>query len=135
MVTEQNGTKVENTAVCQQCHPGVTTFDFAATADYDGNGKVEGVQTEVNGLKELLKGAILAWKDSAGKSITLDDQGGFVTKDLKLTTDVKAAIYNYSFVGTSGATHNFNRTIGLLQVSYFKLTGKNVKDAPLMYSK
>jgi hypothetical protein len=135
MVTEQNGTKVEHTAPCQQCHPGVTTFDFAATADYDGNGKVEGVQTEVNGLKELLKGAITAWKDSAGKSITLDEEGGFVTKDIKLTTDVKAAIYNYSFVGTSGATHNFNRTIGLLQVSYFKLSGKNVEGAPLMYSK
>lgn len=134
MVTEQNGTKVEHTAPCQQCHPGVTTFDFAATADYDGNGKVDGVQTEVAGLREVLKGALLAWKDSAGKSITLDEEGGFVTKDLKLTTDVKAAIFNYSFVGTSGATHNFNRSIGLLQVAYFKLTGKNVEGAPLLYS-
>ncbi len=135
MVTEENGAKVEHTAPCQQCHPGVTSFDFTASADYDGDGTVEGVQTEVAGLRELLQGAILAWKDPAGKSITLNEEGGFVTTDLKLNVNVKAAIYNLSFVGTSGGTHNFNRSVGLLQVSYAKLTGRDVPKATLLYSK
>jgi hypothetical protein len=133
MVTEQDGKVVEHTDVCQQCHPGVTSFDFTASADYDGNGKIEGVQTEVAGLREALKAAILAWKDDAGKSITLDETGGFVTSGVNLTVDVKAAIYNYQFVGTAGATHNFNRSVGLLQVSIAKLTGSDMQNAVLLY--
>lgn len=38
MVTEENGTKVELTAPCQQCHPGLTTFDFTAPALYSKTG-------------------------------------------------------------------------------------------------
>jgi hypothetical protein len=133
MVTEKDGVEVEHTAPCQQCHPGTTTFDIPAGADYDGDGTVEGAQTEVNHLRELLTAAILAWKDADGKSITLDEEGGFVTTDLKLTTDIKAAIYNLTFVGNAGSVHNFTRSVGLLQVSIFKVSGKNVPNAILLY--
>lgn len=135
MVAEVDGAKVEHTAPCQQCHPGLTSFDFTASADFDGDGTVEGVQTEVAGLKELVAKAITSWKDASGKSITQNEEGGFVTTDVKLTTDIKAAIFNYTFVNASAATHNFDRSVGLLQVTLFKLTGRNVPGAPLMYSK
>jgi hypothetical protein len=133
MVTEQDGQTVEHTAPCQQCHPGITSFDFTAQADYDGNGKVEGVQTEVAGLRAVLAEAIGAWKDDAGNSIKVSD-GSFDTKGVNVTTDIKAAIYNYEFVGTAGATHNFDRSVGLLQVSYAKVTGSDIPNATLLYS-
>jgi hypothetical protein len=134
MVTEEDGVQVEHVGPCQQCHPGVTTFDFPASGDYDGDGAVEGAQTEIDGLRELVQAAILNWKDASGKQITLSESGSFVTTDLKLTVDVKGAIFNYTFVGTAGAAHNFDRSVGLLQVSYLELAGKKVPNATLLYS-
>ena len=37
-------------AACKNCHGDVKDFNLKAKADYDGNGKVEGVQDEVKGL-------------------------------------------------------------------------------------
>ncbi|HEX9017313.1 MAG TPA: cytochrome c3 family protein, partial [Chloroflexota bacterium] len=51
-------TGFDYTAACQSCHPGTKTSDLIAKADYDGNGKVEGVQEEVAGLLNLLQKAI-----------------------------------------------------------------------------
>jgi len=56
---------------------------------------------------------------------------------------VKGAIYNYRYVngvmpsgdGQAAAIHNFNRAVGLLQASIMKLTGKDVPNATLLYSK
>lgn len=136
MVAEVDGKVVEHTDPCQQCHPGVTTFNFPASADYDGNGKVEGVQTEVDGLRAALKAAILAWKDPAGKSVKDNEEGGFDATDVQVSTDVKAAIYNYAFTnGNAGTAHNFDRAAGLLQLSIAKLTGKDVPKATLLYTK
>lgn len=124
--------KVQYTAACQQCHPGLTEFNFPAKADYDGNGKVEGVQTEVAGLLNVLLKAI---SDSGIRPI----QGNpyFNRDDLaKANEKQKNAIYNYRFVrglenmdGRSSAIHNFKRSVGLLQASYRDLTGKDVPGA------
>jgi len=127
--------KAENTAACQSCHAGVTSFEFQAKADYDGNGKVETVQAEVAGLLKLLQGAIA---DSGIKPIQGNpyfDPAALASANEKQ----KNAIYNYRFVrgpegadGKAAAVHNFKRSVALLQLSYKDLTGKDVPNATLI---
>jgi len=125
--------KVEHVEVCQSCHSGITTFDFPAEADYDGNGKVEGVQTEVKGLIDVLTKAL------ADSGIARQDRYPY-WKGLDKATDAQLkAIYNIQFVwgppphdGRAAAIHNFDRTVMLLQLSYKNLTGKDVPNATLL---
>jgi predicted CXXCH cytochrome family protein len=145
MVAEVDGKEVEHTAPCQQCHPGVTTFNFTADADADGNGKIEGVQTEVKGLLDMLQAAILA--KAKAENIDLKTQQDYpyfvIPADAKLSLELKGAIYNFRYVngvmwdgaGKAAAIHNFERSVGLLQVSYTKVTGKDVPGATLLYTK
>jgi hypothetical protein len=145
MVAEVDGKEVEHTAPCQQCHPGVTTFNFTADADADGNGQIEGVQTEVKGLLDMLQAAILA--KAKAENIDLKTQQDYpyfvIPADAKLSLELKGAIYNFRYVngvmwdgaGKAAAIHNFERSVGLLQVSYTKVTGKDVPGATLLYTK
>ncbi len=127
--------KVENTSACQTCHAGATKFDFEAKADYDGNGKIEGVQEEVAGLVRTLQQAIA---DSGVKPIKGNPY--FDAADLaKANEKQKNAIYNYRFVrglegddGKANAIHNFKRSVALLQLSYKDLTGQDVPNATLI---
>jgi hypothetical protein len=45
---------------CAVCHTGLTTFNRPAGGDYDGDGTVEGVQDETEGLLDVVVGAIQA---------------------------------------------------------------------------
>ncbi|HEX9014963.1 MAG TPA: multiheme c-type cytochrome [Chloroflexota bacterium] len=127
--------KFDYTAACQTCHPGVKDFNFTAKADYDGNGKVEGVQSEVAGLLAKLQGAIGDSGIKPVKGYPYFDQSG----KANWTEKQKDAIYNYLFVrgteesnGSMNAIHNFKRSVALLQLSYKDLTGKDVPGATLM---
>jgi hypothetical protein len=128
-VNPANG--ADYTAACQSCHGKLTTFDFPAKADYDGNGKVEGVETEVKGLLNVL------WQDLVAKGFKKVDSG-YPYATLPATVDAKMqnAWYNYRDVygtmwGTAGpgnqgaaaAIHNFKRSVALLQLSIKDLTG------------
>lgn len=120
------------TAACQSCHKGTDTFNFAAKADYDGNGKVEGVQTEVAGLLTTLQTAIGDSGIKAVKGYPYFDQAN----KANWTDKQKNAIYNYLFVrglegsdGKANAIHNFKRSVALLQLSYKDLTGSDVPNA------
>jgi hypothetical protein len=137
MITElEDGTVVEHTAPCQQCHPGMTDFNLTADADYDGDGTVEGVADEILGLKDLVKAAIATQKDTDGVLIAFNESGSSITTPVaKLPLNVKAAWYNYSFVNATSFVHNFKYSVGLLQVTVKELTGKDVKGAVLLYTK
>ncbi|MGE5619203.1 MAG: multiheme c-type cytochrome [Sphingomonadaceae bacterium] len=127
--------KAQNISACQSCHAGATKFDFEAKADYDGNGKVEGVQEEVAGLVRLLQQAIA---DSGIKPI--EGNPYFDPQDLaKANEKQRNAIYNYRFVrglegsdGKANAIHNFKRSVALLQLSYKDLTGNDVPNATII---
>ncbi|MCL5025838.1 MAG: hypothetical protein M1531_05000 [Chloroflexi bacterium] len=127
--------KFQYTAACQSCHPGLKDFNLMAKADYDGNGKVEPVQTEVAGLLTVLQKAI---GDSGVKPVK--GHPYFDQADVaKANEKQKNAIYNYLFVrglegsdGKASAIHNFKRSVMLLQLSYKDLTGKDVPSATLM---
>lgn len=134
------------TAACQTCHQNITdTFNIAAKADYDGNGKVEGVQTEVKGLLDVL------FTELAAKGLKKVDTGyPYATlpkgADGKTDDKIDNAWYNFRTVygvmwgadtgngneGKAQAIHNFKRAVQLLQLSYKDLTGNDVPGATLM---
>ncbi len=144
MKAEVDGKVVEHTEVCQQCHPGLTDFNVPVKADYDGNGKPAGAQDEVKALLEMVKKAILAQAVKEKIDLkTQDNHPYFVfPQDAKPSPLLKAAIYNYRYVigvmwigeGEAAAVHNFARSVGILQLTMEKLTGKPLAKATLLYS-
>ncbi len=131
--------KLDYTAACQSCHKGLADFNFKAKADYDGNGKVEGVQDEVKGLLDDLYKAIT----STGVKKVLGNP--YFELPQNADDKVKNAIYNYRTVygvmwsaddpgneGKAQAIHNFKRAVSLLQLSYKDLTGQDVPGATLI---
>ncbi len=104
-------------AACQQCHgSSVTDFDFPLQ-DYDGDGVIQGVQTEVqnlmNKLAVLLPGGVT------------NVQNGTVAPDATWTAPQLEAAYNYLFVQSDGSMgiHNTAYAVGLLKASIANLTG------------
>ncbi|MCL4487353.1 MAG: cytochrome c family protein [Chloroflexi bacterium] len=127
--------KTDYGAACKSCHGAVTDFNMKAKADYDGNGKVEGVQDEVKGLLNVL------WTDLEAKGLKKLDTGhpyATLPKNADGSTDPKIANawYNFRYVygtmwgsagpgneGKAAAIHNFKRSVSLLQLSIKDLTG------------
>ncbi len=123
-------------ASCKSCHGDLKTFDMPAKADYDGNGKVEGVQTEVKGLLNVLWTQLEA---KGVKKITTGNPYGTLPTgaDGKVDPKIQNAWYNFRTVygvmwgtetgngneGKAAAIHNFKRTVSLLQLSIKDLTG------------
>jgi len=124
--------KTDYGASCKSCHGEVKDFNLKAKADYDGNGKVEGVQDEVKGLLNVL------WKGLEAKGVT-KVATGYPYANLPANADakVKNAWFNYRIVygvmwgsetgngneGKAAAVHNFKRAVALLQLSIKDLTG------------
>ncbi len=128
--------KLDYGAACKSCHGDVKDFNLKAKADYDGNGKIEGVQDEVKGLLNAL------WSGLEAKGLKKQASGypyATVPKNADGTTDPKIANawYNFRYVygvmwgtetgnggeGKAAAIHNFKRTVSLLQLSIKDLTG------------
>ena len=63
----------EHLAPCRGCHTKIKRFNTAAQRDYDGDGRIAGVQDEVTGLLRELKGHLDAliqrrrYRDCSGK--------------------------------------------------------------------
>ncbi len=116
---------LENLAACTPCHLDLASFNRPARGDYDGDGTVEGIQDEVQGLLDLLFDAIIA----SGVEWL-----GHYPYWANVTTEAqKAAIYNWQFVKNDGSLgiHNTARAVQLLQRSYKDLTGEDVPGADL----
>ena len=107
-------------AACQGCHgPSATSFDVARV-DYDGNGFVEGVQTEVKGLMTQLSMLL----PPLGKAkLTVSEVGSGITTNY--TTAQRKAVYNLLFVmeDKSYGVHNTAYAVGLLKASIADLGG------------
>ena len=116
MVSEDG---VENVGACQSCHGDITTFDFPAKEDVDGDGVIEGVQTEIDGMLALLA------------SVLPQDEEGNVSipSDLELTTvEQRMANYNYTLVNNDGSRgiHNLRYAVSVLRAAYRDLTGLEI---------
>ena len=90
--------------VCKGCHGEIEDFNgVKAVYDYDGNGKIEGVQTEVQGLLDRVK-AILPIDATTGEpSTSTNDSLAY-----KNRPDLVQALWNYYFVMNDGSmgVHN-----------------------------
>jgi hypothetical protein len=100
---------VELLEACQKCHgPRLTTFNFRLM-DYDEDGKIEGIQTEIQNLLDRLS-ALLPPTGQPKTSLTINStwtrtqlEGGF----------------NWNFVAEDGSRgiHNTAYAVGLLKAS------------------
>lgn len=111
-------TGVDNVASCANCHGDVgedfgdKAYFFNGDGDHDGDGVVEGLQHEVEGLMETLAGMLPA-AEGFDAYDPHDDPG-----DTWTVTELKAA-YNYDYVyyDHSHGVHNPAYTVALLKVS------------------
>jgi len=107
---------VQLVGACQQCHGNRTTDFTFARVDYDGDGAIDGVQTEVAHLMDKL-GSMLP---PVGKPKTA------LAIDATWTKPQLKAAYNWLFVEAdkSHGIHNTAYTVGLLKASINDLSGK-----------
>ncbi len=115
---EGDGTNpgVDLVAACQKCHgPEMTSFDVAKE-DYDGDGKIDTVQTEVQHLLDKLS-ALLPPVGEAKTSLKIDSSW---------TRPQLEGAYNWQFVAEdkSKGVHNTKYAVGLLKASIADLTKK-----------
>jgi hypothetical protein len=104
--------EVTLSGVCSNasCHPTADGLDFLADEDYDGNGTIEGYQTELDGLLEEL-GTLLTAQG------VLSD--GSPVKGTIADGDLAGALFNYIIVeeDRSHGVHNFNYIRSLIEAS------------------
>jgi hypothetical protein len=114
--TDAKGNKVELVAACQNCHgKDITTFNFPLF-DYNNDGTIDGVQTEVQKLLDQL--STLLPPDNQVKA-TLNIDSTWTNQQLK-------AAYNWQFVHDDGSlgVHNTAYTVGILKASIADLAKK-----------
>ncbi len=115
---------VELTEACVKCHGEVEGFNFKRQ-DYDGNGVVEGVQTEVRGLLSQL--ALMLPPVGVPKT---NHSPSNISITSSWTKQQLRAGYNYLFVVEDGSygIHNLSYAVGLLKASIADLTGDGNHD-------
>jgi hypothetical protein len=115
-----NGT--ENIVACTQsgCHAegSIITFDRTASADFDGDGTIEGVQTEIEGLIAKLAEVLPKNDDGTLYSSGFNNAG---LSELELQ-----AYWNYYVINNDGSKgiHNTQFSVQVLQETYKQLTGE-----------
>jgi len=113
-VKYSNGaTNILMTGACAQCHGPINTFNLVRQ-DYNGDGVIEGVQTEVQHLLDKLS-TLLPPDDSVKTRLS-------VSRSWSLP-QLRAA-YNWQFVSedSSKGAHNVAYAVGLLKASIADLT-------------
>ena len=110
--------------VCVKCHGPINGFDFARK-DYDGDGVIEGVQSEVQHLLDKLSRLM--------PNSTYRSDGNYVADGLIKSPSVKTnwqtkflqAAWNWQFVNVEGSkgVHNAPYAVGVLKASIADLTG------------
>ena len=113
--------KIDQVGVCNQCHGGITNFDFPVE-DYAGVGQILGVQTEVqillNQLSTLLPNSSGVMDGLVKTSISTSTNAHI------WTTNLLSAAYNWEFVSSDGSlgVHNAPFATGILKASIASLT-------------
>ncbi len=109
---DDHAADVDLVGACASCHGGITSFAFPRH-DYDGNGTIDGVQTEVRSLLDQLGKFLPPYGDPA-VNIT----------SAYTWTELKAA-FNYQFVLEDGSfgVHNTSYAVNLIKASIADITG------------
>jgi hypothetical protein len=130
VVTTNGTTLVTNTYdkvdVCVQCHGPGASFNMPRQ-DYDGDGVIDGVQTEVQHLLDKLSTLLPNSTYQANSNNYVAD--GLVKTSVSFQTNwppkfLKAG-YNWQFVANDGSkgVHNAPFAVGILKASIADLTG------------
>lgn len=120
---------VDKVTACRQCHGNIQSFeDIQAAYDYDGNGKIESVQVEIQGLLDQLR-AVLP-KGSDGEPMTTLADFKKDSMSVKNSPNSYPAIWNYYFVKNdkSMGVHNTKYAVAILRASLSTLTGIKMVD-------
>jgi hypothetical protein len=125
------------TRVCSNCHGEIEEFnDIKAAYDYDRNGKIEGVQTEVQGMLDKLKATLP--KDTLGNVIGSGTLSHSDSVAVNGKLNVVAGIWNYYFVSNdrSLGVHNTKYAVGLLyrSLGWTPLSVKQIDGFPKEYA-
>ena len=112
--------------VCAQCHGPIDSFDMVR-GDYNGDGVIEGVQTEVQKLLNRLSTLLPPSTYQANSNNYVAD--GIVKSSVSFKTNwppkfLKAG-YNWQFVANDGSkgVHDAPFAVGILKASIADLTG------------
>ena len=105
-------------------------YDRKPPNDYDGNGKIESVQEEVQGLLDKLINGQGTGLLQTMKEPPYDAKGRFINSKTQYPIEVVAALYNYKFVEEDGSKgiHNTAYAVQLLMDS-IKALEKNFEDS------
>ena len=133
--TNSLGVETPLTTVCVQCHGSKAnvTFDFPVQ-DYNGDGVIEGVQTEVHHLLDKLSTLLPPAGYQANPNNYIPDGKVKTISYNWAQTNMPAkylqAAYNWQFVDTDNSfgIHNAPFAVGLLKASIGDLTGDNNND-------
>jgi hypothetical protein len=123
---------VDKTDVCVQCHGPVSSFDMVR-GDYNGDGVIEGVQTEVQHLLDKLSTMLPDSTYHADGNYVADGLVKVIDRNsFKTNWPVKflKAGYNWQFVEADGSmgVHNAPFAVGLLKASIADLSGDSNND-------
>ncbi len=116
---------------CVKCHGQIQGFNFARK-DYDGDGQIEGVQTEVQNLMNKLSRLLPNATYRADGNYVAD---GLVKSSVTVRTNWPTkflqAAWNWQFVNVEGSrgVHNAPYAVGVLKASIADLTGDVNNDA------
>jgi len=120
-----SGVVVDKVDVCVQCHGPITSFDMVKV-DYNGDGIIEGVQTEVG---KLLAKLSTLFPPSTYQSNSANYVADGLVKSPSVKTNWPAkflqAAWNYQLVNNdlSKGVHNTAYAVGLLKASIADLSG------------
>jgi hypothetical protein len=131
VVTNGVTNTVDAVGACFGCHGAITSFNFP-TADYNGDGVIEGVQTEVQHLLDKLSTMLPNSTYQANSNNYVAD--GLVKTSVSFKTNwpskfLKAG-YNWQFVmrDSSLGVHNRAYAVGILKASIADLSGDSNND-------
>ena len=111
--TDANGNNIQLVGACQSCHgTQIQTFNFPLF-DYNDDGTIDGVQTEVQELLDQLS-TMLPPNNQVKSALTIDSTW---------TKPQLEAAYNWQFVYNDGSKgiHNTAYAVGLLKASIANL--------------
>jgi len=123
--TNTLGASIDKVDVCIKCHGQISSFDMVKI-DYNGDGVIEGVQTEVQHLLDRVSTMLPAGTYVSNGNYVAD---GLVKTSISTKTNWPVrfleAGYNWQFVNfdLSKGVHNAAYAVGLLKASIADLTG------------
>ena len=128
--TNSVGATLDKVDVCVQCHGPIASFDMVK-ADYNGDGVIEGVQTEVQHLLDKLSTLLPPRSGYQANPANYVADGLVKTSDSQMAiytnvpTKFLKAYYNWDVVFRDGSLgiHNAPFVVGLLKASIGDLTG------------